>query len=153
MFLDKEKIKKDKFTFIIISFGVFIGLILLAQVVAMFTDTTKVTAVVVDEYYGGSSANHTPHGSKIDIEWEDEDGDIHTEGNLANKDGLSIGDEIESTVDAETQSERILDYKGMIVLTLTGFGFILLFGWGLVCTFGKEKKENVDKEEDKKVEA
>ena len=56
-------------------------------------------------------------------------------------------------MDAETQSERILDYKGMIVLTLTGFGFILFFGWGLVCTFGKEKKENVDKEEDKKVEA
>lgn len=141
MFLDKKKIKEDKFCFFIISFGIIVGMILMAKVVTMFTDTTKVTAVVIDEYYGGSSVNHTPHGSRIDIEWEDVDGDIHTEGNLVNEDGLSIGDEIEITVDAETQSERILDYKGMIVLALTGLGFILLFGWGLVCTFGKEKEE------------
>lgn len=149
MFLDKKKIKKNKFLFFLLSFGVFIGIILLAQVVVMFTETTKVTAVVVNEYRTGSSVNHTPYGSKIDVEWEDEDGDIHTEGNLANEEGLSIGDEIQITVDADTQSRRILDYKGIIVLTLTGLGFILYFGWGVFCTFGKDKEEDKEKDKEK----
>ena len=132
MFFDREKIKKERFLFWLSVWGVSMGLILWAIVLNMFRESTTVTAEVVDEYVSGSSVNHHSYGSKINIEWTDADGDLHTEGNLANSKGLTVGDTLQIQVDADTQSQRILDGPGKLVMFLLGAGFVGLFAYPLL---------------------
>lgn len=144
MFFDRKKIKKERFLFCFSIWGVFMGLVLWGVLLNMFRQSTTVTAEVVDEYESGSSVNHHPYGSKIDIEWMDDDGDIHTEGNLSNPKGLTVGDTLQIKVDANTQSERILGGAGKFVLFLGGAMFVIPYGW-LLLTFRKTEKEEEPK--------
>lgn len=138
MFFDREKIKKERFLFWFSVWGVSIGLVLWGSLLNMFCQSTTVTAEVVDEYVSGSSVNKHPYGSKIDIEWMDEDGDIHSEGNLSNPKGLTVGDTLQIQVDAATQSERILDGPGKLFLFIAGAVFVGLYSYPLL-SFRKGK--------------
>ncbi len=138
MFFDREKIKKERFLFWFSVWGVSIGLVLWGSLLNMFRQSTTVTAEVVDEYESGSSVNKHPYGSKIDIEWMDEDGDIHSEGNLSNPKGLTVGDTLQIQVDAATQSERILDGPGKLFLFIAGAVFVGLYSYPLL-SFRKGK--------------
>ena len=140
MFFDREKIKKERFLFWFSVWGVSMGLVLWGVLLNMFRQSTTVTAEVVDEYVSGSSVNNHPYGSKINIEWMDEDGDIHSEGNLSNPKGLTVGDTLQIQVDAATQSERILDGPGKLFLFIAGAVFVGLYSYPLL-SFRKRKKE------------
>lgn len=139
MFFDREKIKKERFLFWFSVCGVSMGLVLWGVLLNMFRQSTTVTAEVVDEYVSGSSVNNHPYGSKINIEWMDEDGDIHSEGNLSNPKGLTVGDTLQIQVDAATQSERILDGPGKLFLFIAGAVFVGLYSYPLL-SFRKGKK-------------
>lgn len=80
-------------------------------------ETDEIEAVVVKSWY---SHNSKQKGWKMNIEWVDLDGNMHSDGSLSNPDQLDVGDSYTMLVDAETHSRQIISTEGNIVIVVMG---------------------------------
>lgn len=118
MKINTDKVKKHKLGFFFLWLGVLCGIILMTNIKDIVTDTTEVTAVVTKTFNGSGKAGSA--GPKMNIEWQDEDGDIHTDGSLSNTEGYEVGDLVTIEVDKETRSRRVISGNGSVVLFVLG---------------------------------
>lgn len=126
MKLDKDKIRKGKFGFFILCLFFLLGIVFITKIVDAVTKTEEIEAVVVKEYKTNASVHtHTSGGWRMNIEWEDLNGTVQTEGNIVNKDRLEVGDTYTILVDAKTQSRRVLSKAGSIMMFGIGVCFCL----------------------------
>ncbi len=110
MKLDKYKIRQNKFLFVLLCFLFLTGVIFVGQITNLTVKTVEKEATVVKTYIlksrRGGFAFHIG-GPHMNIEWIDASGEVQTEGELINKNGLVVGDTFTIQVDAKTQSRRI----------------------------------------------
>jgi len=119
--LDKYKIKSEKMGFLGLCFLLLIGLAFMLKITDLFAETVEIEAVVTDTYEAHHNVHtHNPGGPKKDIEWVDLNGEIQTEGNISNREGLSEGDTYTISVDAETQSRRVSSRLGSVIQFVIG---------------------------------
>ena len=128
MKLDKYKISNGKFGFFALCFFFIVCILIMTKISDLFVDSVEIEAVVTNTYldYRGKG-NPRP---KMNIEWEDLQGDIQTEGSMYNEYNLEVGDTYIILVDEETHSKMTNSVSGSIVLFvigLIGFIFDLIF--------------------------
>lgn len=142
---DKTKTHKLKIGLIIAVLVFIIGIIFMTKITDLFVGTDEIEAAVVETYETQSSIHtHNPGGWKMNIEWLDLEGTVHTEGNLANKDGLDVGDTCIISVDAKTHSRRVPSKVGSILMFVIGVCFCggSLAYAKVVLGFGNNKYKN-----------
>ncbi len=108
----------------------------MSKIMELQIETEEIKAVVVKSWYS-HNAKHRD-GWKMNIEWVDLDGNMHSYGSLSNPDQLDVGDSYTMLVDAETHSRRILSKEGNIAMVVMGVclcsgSFILI-----IKCYGKE---------------
>ena len=139
MRLDKNEIKKNKFGFTFLCFGLIVSLFFMLNIKDLFKESVEIEAIVTKTY-----EDHRGHGSprpKMNIEWEDLNGDIQTEGSMHNEYRLSVGDTYPILVDTETHSEMVTSSTGSIVMFILGLlGLIFnLFAMNILYGYDKSR--------------
>ena len=139
MRLDRNEIKKNKFGFTFICFGLIISIMIMLNINNLFTESEEIEAIVTKVY-----KDHRGHGKprpKMNIEWVDLNGDIQTEGSMYNKYRLSVGDTYIILVDKETHSEMTTSPTGSIVMFIIGLlGLIFnLFAMNILYGYDKSR--------------
>lgn len=142
MKLDRNKIQKNKFGLMMLCIIFCVGLLFITKITDLITEIVEMEAVVTHTYDGQYSAHshlYTPTGSKMNIKWIDLNGEVHTEGNLANKEHLKVGDTCTISVDAKTQSRRVLSKSGCACMLTLGISFCVVSLKLLKLFYGREK--------------
>lgn len=141
MKLEKYKIQEGKLGFICLCLLFFIGLILITKLTDLTTETVEIEAVVTNTWERRHSGFvREPIRPKMNIEWVDLNGEVQTEGGLANRRRLNTGDSFTISVDAKTQSRRVLSKAGCAFLFALG-SFCCIVSLKLLKLFyGKEKR-------------
>lgn len=140
MKLDKNKIKENKFLFIITCFMLLIGIVLASYIFDFTKETVEIEAKVIHTWH----SNGKSRGPKMNVEWFDLNGDRQVEGSLANRGYLEEGDTYLIRVDAETQSEMTLSKSRSLIMFAIGgvwTGFCLFI---LIKCFGVDKGKKGD---------
>ncbi len=140
MKLDKYKILKHKLAFFFLCFGLLISLLFITKISDLWTESVEIQAEVVKTFR--SSGAPGSGGPKMNIEWVDLDGEVQKEGSLYNGYRLEVGDTYTIRVDTKTQSRRVLEPAGSIVLSGIGLMGAILFLCLMKVNFGKSKISN-----------
>ena len=137
MRLDKYEIKKNKFGFTFICFGLIVSLLFMLNIQDLFTESVEIEAIVTKVY-----KDHRGHGKpkpKMNIEWEDLNGDIQTEGSMYNKYRLNVGDTYPILVDTETHSEMVTSSTGSIIMFILGLIGLIFNLFAMNILYGIDK--------------
>lgn len=141
MKLEKYKIQEGKIGFIILCIVFFIGLILITEITDLTTETVEIEAVVTHTWERGYYViTRKPRKPKMNIEWVDLNGEVQTEGSLANRKHLNVGDTCTISVDAKTQSRRVLPKAGCIFVSVLGVLSCIVSLKFLKLFYGREKR-------------
>ena len=118
MKLDKNLIKKHKIGFLILCFGICIGIGFMSRIFDITVETTEIEALVTNTFKSqGKYSDETP---LMNIRWTDLNGEVQSDGSIVNDGHFKIGDYCTIFVDAETHSRRILTTAGSITMLIMG---------------------------------
>lgn len=110
--LDKYKIKAHRFIFAGMCFGILVGIIFMCKIFEINVETKKVNAVVTNTYRGGYGLGKGS-SPKMNVQWIDKSGHVRSDA-LYNGNHLTVGDDVQVLVDAETESKIMVDRTGAI---------------------------------------